>query len=163
MNRSTSRDAAGKWLPLALAACALLLSACDGPNVQQQFKVVERWSSRWCADETHERLDGCKTSDGLNKLAGAVGVLGGGDGSAPSRVDRGSATRICLDADQEAIWNLNQLLSEGAKLIARDEKMYRYSARSTPIEGQKDYHLITCHYRHVILEGRKSLMKSGRS
>lgn len=130
--------------------------------MQRQFKVVERWGSRWCADATHERLDGCKTSDGINKLVGTVSVLGNGDGSPPLKMDRGTATRTCLDADNYAIWNLNQMLSEGAKLVARGEQMYQYTARTEPQSGEKSYHLITCHYRQVVLEGPESLLVGDR-
>ena len=142
---------------------AALVAGCEGPTVQRQFKLVEKWSSRWCADETHQRLDGCKTSDGFNRLAGAVGALGGGDGSPPGKMDRKTATQACLAADDDAIWDLNQLLSGGAKLIARGEQMYRYNTRAEPRAGEKDYHLVTCHYRHVVLEGQKSVLALGGS
>ena len=143
-------------------AASVLLAGCEGPPVQRQFKLVEKWSSRWCADATHERLDGCKTSDGINKLAGAVGALGQGDGTPPFKMDRATATQTCLAADEYAIWNLNQLLSEGATVVARGEQMYRYTARTESRSGEKDYYAITCHYRHVILEGRESVLVSGR-
>lgn len=107
------------WVLLA-SACALCVSGCKDPVVQREVKVVERWASRWCADRTHEQLDQCKTSDGI---VGAVGALGTGDGQPPLRVDAGEATRLCLNADTDAIATLNAVLRRGARVIARGEQI----------------------------------------
>jgi hypothetical protein len=135
-----------------------LLPGCQPPPIQKQFKRVERWGSRWCADASHERLDSCKMSDGLNKLYGSVGALRDGDGLPPLRIDRTVATQACLDGDTEAISNLNVLLSEGAKVVVRGEKMHHFIARTSPRQGEKDYHLVYCHYRVMILEGPERLL-----
>jgi hypothetical protein len=136
-----------------LVVLAWLLAGCEPAPVQKQFKVVERWSSRWCADATHERLDGCEYSNSLNKLVGTVAALGKGDGLAPLRIDRVAATRACLDQEPDAIADINPLLERGVRVVVRGEALARYVARTSPAEGQKHYHRIECHYRQVILEG----------
>jgi hypothetical protein len=144
------------WSPFRTTVClglAWLLAACEPPPVQKQFKVVERWSSRWCADSTHERLDRCEYSDSLNKLAGTVAALGKGDGRPPLRIDRGEATRTCLAQAQDAVADINPLLERGARVVVRGESMARYVARTQPGAGATHYHRIECHYRQVILEG----------
>lgn len=106
-------------------------------------------------------IDGCKTSDGLNRLMGNLSALREGDGLPPSRIDRSSATRYCLKADPDARANLNALLEKGAKVIARGEQMAQYSVRTLARPGAKDYHLIQCHFRQVILEGPPQIITQG--
>ncbi len=146
---------------LAAFFTGLVLAGCQPESIQRQFKLVEKWSSRWCADETHERLDKCKTSDGLNRLMGNVSALREGDGLPPMRIDRSSATRYCLEADPDARSNLNALLEKGAKVIARGEQMAQYSVRASARPDAKDYHLIQCHFRQVILEGPPHVITQG--
>ena len=147
-------------LPRIAATCTVLtalLAGCDRSPVQREFKLVERWSSKWCADVTHE-LDQCKTSDGANKLAGAVNALGGVSATPPAAIDRDTATRACLAAEPYTVSDLNELLAAGAKLVVRGEQTYRYLARTEPNPGEKDYHLVTCQYRHIVLEGPESVL-----
>ena len=131
--------------------------------MQKQFKVVERWSSRWCADSTHEQLDRCETSDSLNKLAGTVGALGKGDGRPPLRIGRGEATRTCLAQAQDAVADINPLLERGARVVVRGESLARYVARTQPGPGATHYHRIECHYRQVILEGPPGVISTPSS
>lgn len=128
--------------------------------MQREFKLVERWSSRWCADKTYESLDGCKTSEMLSKLLGHRAALQGGDGRPPASINGTAAMQACLASDPSAIANVHGLLLKGAKVVSRGEATSHYITRTTPIAEARGYHLVDCHYRSVTLEGPSSLISA---
>lgn len=133
-----------------------------GPStVQQQIKLLEKWAGRWCADATWEQLNQCEGSQALNKLFGAVSAAKGGDGRNPMVLDGWTATMACLDSQPGVIADLNGLLANGAKVIVWDNQVKQFTTRTTPEAEQKDYHLVFCHYREVILEGPRELLIGG--
>lgn len=131
------------------------------PNqiIQRQFKLIEKWQGRWCADETWENLNGCEGTEALNQLFGAIGAANGANGKSPMVLDASTATLACLDADPDAIADVNMLLGEGARVVVWGNQISQYKTRTTPDEGQKDYQLIFCNYRQVILEGPGQLLR----
>lgn len=146
---------------LACVAISTLLTGCEPHVTQREFKLIERWSSRWCADKTYESLDGCNTSEMLLKLLGNPAALQGGDGRPPARINGTAAMQACLVTDPSAIANIHGLLLKGAKVARRGEAMSHYTARTAPTTEERGYHLVDCHYRSVTLEGPPSLI-SGR-
>jgi hypothetical protein len=148
-----------RWLWLVLAAFMPWLSGCQPADLQKEVKLLERWGNRWCADATHERLDQCEYSDGLNRLVGAVAALGSGQDRPPMQISAGDATQACLDGDPAMIVDLNAYLSRGARVVVRGEQLQRYDVRTAPQPGQPGYHRVHCHFRPVILEGPASLLE----
>jgi len=150
---------------------SILLSGCGGSGdsptddsahpeatIQRHFKLVERWSSRWCADQDWERLDNCQGSQNINELMGSVQALAGRSAAPPMAMDTASATTACLDANGDAIAHLDALLENGARVVVWGEQICRYRARTQPDDGKKDYHLIFCEYRDIILEGPQGVL-----
>lgn len=43
-------------------------------------------------------------------------------------------------------------------MVVWGEQVRRYRAHTAPESGEKDYHLIFCEYRDVILEGPRGLL-----
>ncbi len=152
--------------------CTLLLAGCgqsDDPSaedstgadatIQRHFKLVERWSARWCADEDWERLDTCEGSQNINEALGGVQALAGGSAAPPMTTDASTATTACLNADGAAMAHLDALLENGARVVVWGEQVRRYRARTEPASGKKDYHLIFCEYRDIVLEGPEGLLR----
>ena len=74
------------------------------------------------------------------------------------RLDAGTATLACLDSQSSVVDDLNGLLANGAKVVVWGNQIKQFITRTTPEPEQKDYHLIFCHYREVILEGPRELL-----
>jgi hypothetical protein len=74
-------------------------------------------------------------------------------------MDASTATMACLGADVDAIADVNLLLNEGARVIVWGNQISKYTTRTSPEPDQKDYHLVFCNYRQVILEGPQQLLR----
>lgn len=135
-----------------------------GPTtVQQQIKLLEKWTGRWCADSAWEQLNQCEGSQALNQLYGAISAAKGGDGHNPMVLDGWTATMACLESQPGVTADLNGLLANGAKVIVWGNQVKQFTTRTIPEAEQKDYHLVFCHYREVILEGPRDLLIGGKT